>query len=32
MNGKKARIDSSLCTGCSLCLQICPVNAIVSKN
>ena len=32
MNGKKARIDSSLCTGCSLCPQICPVNAIASKN
>ncbi len=32
MNGKKAQIDSSLCTGCSLCSQICPVNAIASKN
>ena len=27
-DGKKARIDTSLCTGCSLCGQICPVHAI----
>ncbi len=25
---KQVSIDSSLCTGCSLCSQICPVNAI----
>ena len=24
----KVRIDSSLCTGCGLCSQVCPVNAI----
>jgi len=24
----KATIDTSLCTGCGLCTQICPVNAI----
>ena len=27
-DGKKARIDSSQCTGCTLCEQICPVHAI----
>ena len=27
-DGKKARIDESLCTGCTLCEQICPVKAI----
>ncbi len=25
---KKAKIDDSLCTGCTLCEQICPVHAI----
>lgn len=25
---KKVCIDTSLCTGCSLCSQVCPVNAI----
>jgi indolepyruvate ferredoxin oxidoreductase alpha subunit len=27
-DGKKARIDTSMCTGCTLCEQICPVKAI----
>lgn len=27
-DSKKATIDSTLCTGCSLCSQVCPVNAI----
>ena len=27
-DGKKAKIDPSLCTGCTLCEQICPVKAI----
>ena len=27
-DGKKAKIDTSLCTGCTLCEQICPVHAI----
>ncbi|MCR4599769.1 MAG: indolepyruvate ferredoxin oxidoreductase subunit alpha [Acetatifactor sp.] len=27
-DGKKAKIDTSLCTGCTLCEQICPVKAI----
>lgn len=33
-DGKKAKIDTSLCTGCTLCEQICPVGAISggSKN
>jgi len=29
--GDKAVIDASLCTGCSLCAQICPYNAIVQE-
>jgi indolepyruvate ferredoxin oxidoreductase alpha subunit len=28
MKGKKAFIDEGLCTGCTLCEQICPVHAI----
>ena len=28
----KVRIDSSLCTGCGLCSQVCPVNAIGGKE
>ena len=27
-DGKKAKIDTSMCTGCTLCEQICPVKAI----
>ena len=27
-DGKKTKIDVSLCTGCTLCEQICPVKAI----
>jgi indolepyruvate ferredoxin oxidoreductase alpha subunit len=27
--GTKAVIDSSLCTGCGLCVQVCPYKAIV---
>ena len=27
-----AVIDDSLCTGCTLCAQVCPVKAIVSKE
>ena len=27
-DSKKATIDSALCTGCSLCFQVCPVKAI----
>lgn len=30
-NGK-VTIDTSLCTGCNLCTQICPVNAIEKKE
>jgi indolepyruvate ferredoxin oxidoreductase, alpha subunit len=28
-NLTKSRIDASLCTGCSVCSQVCPVGAIV---
>ena len=33
-DGKKAKIDTSMCTGCTLCEQLCPVKAISggSKN
>ena len=27
-DGKKAKIDASVCTGCTLCEQLCPVKAI----
>ena len=27
-DGRKARIDETLCTGCTLCEQVCPVRAI----
>ena len=27
-DGKKAKIDTSMCTGCTLCEQLCPVKAI----
>ena len=27
-DGKKAKVDISLCTGCTLCEQLCPVGAI----
>lgn len=27
-DGKRAKIDRSLCTGCTLCEQVCPVGAI----
>ncbi len=30
-DGKHVLIDAGLCTGCSLCAQICPVNAIKPK-
>lgn len=30
INKNKVQIDSSLCTGCSLCAGLCPVNAIES--
>jgi indolepyruvate ferredoxin oxidoreductase, alpha subunit len=29
---KKAFIEPSLCTGCSLCSQVCPVSAITAEN
>lgn len=29
---KKAVIDASLCTGCGLCSQVCPTNAIGGAN
>ena len=28
----KSYIDSSLCTGCSICAQVCPVEAIVKEK
>jgi len=28
MEGNQVKIDESLCTGCGLCTQVCPVNAI----
>ncbi len=28
----KTRIDPSLCTGCSVCAQVCPSNAIIQKD
>jgi indolepyruvate ferredoxin oxidoreductase alpha subunit len=28
VDGKKAKIDTSMCTGCTLCEQLCPVKAI----
>lgn len=31
-NGGKVEIDRSLCTGCGLCAQLCPVNAIVLEG
>ena len=27
-DGRKAMIDETLCTGCTLCEQVCPVKAI----
>lgn len=30
LNGDKVCIDSSLCTGCTLCNQLCPTGAIVN--
>ncbi len=32
LNGKKAAIDPSLCTGCTLCEQVCPVGAITGGD
>ncbi len=32
IHNSKVSIDPSLCTGCGLCAQICPKNAIVSIN
>jgi indolepyruvate ferredoxin oxidoreductase alpha subunit len=29
---KKSRIDPTLCAGCSICSQICPVKAISKKE
>lgn len=31
-DGKKAKIDTSVCTGCTLCEQLCPVKAISGGN
>jgi indolepyruvate ferredoxin oxidoreductase alpha subunit len=31
-DGKKAKIDTSMCTGCTLCEQLCPVKAISGGN
>ena len=28
LDGGKAHIEPSLCTGCTLCSQVCPVGAI----
>ena len=28
MQEGKAQIDASLCTGCTLCQQVCPVNCL----
>ncbi len=32
LNSEKVEIDASLCTGCGLCSQLCPVNAIVLED
>ena len=32
LNGRKAAIDPSLCTGCTLCEQVCPVGAITGGD
>jgi indolepyruvate ferredoxin oxidoreductase alpha subunit len=29
LEGDQAEIDKNLCTGCSVCAQICPENAIL---
>jgi indolepyruvate ferredoxin oxidoreductase alpha subunit len=29
---KKVSIDSALCTGCAVCIHVCPVNAIKTKG
>jgi len=29
LDGERVRIDRNLCTGCSVCAQICPENAIL---
>ena len=31
MSGGKARIEKSLCYGCGICAQVCPVSAIVGE-
>lgn len=31
LDGGRVRIDSSLCTGCGLCSQVCPKKAIKLK-
>ena len=28
LDGKKVKVEPSLCTGCTLCAQVCPVGAI----
>ncbi|MBQ9008816.1 MAG: indolepyruvate ferredoxin oxidoreductase subunit alpha [Clostridia bacterium] len=32
MNGKKARVDSTLCVGCNVCSQLCRVGAFESGS
>ncbi|XES76045.1 MAG: thiamine pyrophosphate-dependent enzyme [Candidatus Bathyarchaeia archaeon] len=32
LNGNRAEIDETLCSGCGVCEQVCPFNAIRSKD